>query len=336
MLQLRCKSGTEDAVSRNERTLRAIINTIPVTAWSTRPDGYVEFLSERWLEYTGMPAEEAEGWGWGTTLHPADAPELVRYWQSCLETGTPGDIEARMRRFDGTYRWFLFRANPLRNESGKIISWYGTNIDIEDRKQVTEALRSSERDLSLIIETIPGFVWCATPDGEFNYLNQRILDYSGAALADWAKGGWTRFLHLDDAGPTMQAWSNAVATGQPHEIQCRLQRSDGQYRWFHMLGEAARDGEGAITRWYGLLLDIDDQIRIGETLRTTEARLSRATQVATVGEMSASIAHEISHWPRLWPAVTPAVDSFRPSRRTSPERARRPRASFVTARTPPR
>jgi PAS domain S-box-containing protein len=91
-------------VSRSERTLRAIINTIPVTAWSTRPDGYVEFLSQRWLEYTGMSAEEAEGWGWVTTLHPADSPELARHWQSCLETGTPGDIEARMRRFDGIYR----------------------------------------------------------------------------------------------------------------------------------------------------------------------------------------------------------------------------------------
>ncbi len=92
----------------------------------------------------------------------------------------------------------------------------------------------------------------------------------------------------------MQAWAHAVATGQPHEIQCRLRRSDGDYRWFHMLGEAARDGQGAIARWYGLLLDIDDRIKIGETLRSTEARLSRATQIATVGEMSASIAHEIN------------------------------------------
>jgi PAS domain S-box-containing protein len=288
------RKRAEETVNRNERTLRSIINTIPVTAWSTRPDGYCDFLNQRWLDYAGMSGEQARGWGWGTAIHPDDAPELVRYWQSCLETGTPVDTEARMRRFDGVYRWFLFRANPWRDESGQIVSWYGTNIDIEDRKQVTEALRASERDLSLIIETIPGFVWCATPDGEFNYLNQRILDYTGAALADWAKGGWTHFLHPNDVDPTLQAWSNAVTTGQPHEIQCRLRHSDGHYRWFHMLGEAARDSQGAIARWYGLLLDIDEQIRIGETLRSTEARLSRATQIATVGEMSASIAHEIN------------------------------------------
>jgi PAS domain S-box-containing protein len=241
-----------------------------------------------------MSAEEARGWGWGAAIHPDDAAGLVRYWQSCLDTGTPVDTEARMRRYDGTYRWFLFRANPWRDESGQIVSWYGTNIDIEDRKQVTEALRASERELSLIIETIPGFVWCATPNGEFNYLNQRILDYTSAELAEWAKGGWTHFLHPNDVDLTMQAWRNAVATGQPHEIQCRLRRSDGNYRWFDMLGEAARDGQGAISRWYGLLLDIDDRIKIGETLRSTEARLSRATQIATVGELSASIAHEIN------------------------------------------
>jgi PAS domain S-box-containing protein len=288
------RKRAEDAVNRNERTLRSIINTIPVTAWSTRPDGYCDFLNQRWLDYAGMSGEEARGWGWASAVHPDDAANLARYWQSCLDTGTPADTEARMRRFDGTYRWFLFRANPWRDESGQIVSWYGTNIDIEDRKQVTEALRASERDLSLIIETIPGFVWCASPKGEFNYLNQRILDYTGAVLADWGKGGWTRFLHPNDVDPTMQAWSNAVATGRPHEIQCRLRRSDGQYRWFHMLGEAARDGQGAIARWYGLLLDIDDRIRIGETLRSTEARLSRATQIATAGEMSASIAHEIN------------------------------------------
>jgi len=288
------RKRAEEAVSRNERTLRSIIDTIPVTAWSTRPDGYVEFLNQRWLEYTGMSTQEAEGWGWATSLHPADAPGLARYWQACLETGTPGDIEARMRRSDGTYRWFLFRANPLRDESGKVVKWYGANVDIQDRMQVTEALRASERELSLIIETIPGFVWCAAPNGEFNYLNQRILDYTGTALADWGNGGWTQFLHANDAELTLQAWLNAVATGRPHEIQCRLRRSDGNYRWFHMLGAAARDGQGAISRWYGLLLDIDDRIKMGDTLRNTEARLSRATQVATVGEMAASIAHELN------------------------------------------
>jgi hypothetical protein len=137
-------------------------------------------------------------------------------------------------------------------------------------------------------------VWCAAPDGELNYLNGRILDYSGSTPGALAPLGWTKLLHPDDAERTMGAWSRAVATGQPYEIQCRLCRSDGVYRWFHVLGQSARDDEGRVTRWYGLLIDVDERKNMEEALRNTEARLSRATQIATVGELSASIAHEIN------------------------------------------
>jgi PAS domain S-box-containing protein len=166
--------------------------------------------------------------------------------------------------------------------------------DISERKQAEKALRASERDLSLIIETIPGMVWCAAPDGELDHLNQRLLDYTGTSPAAWAQLGWKNLLHPDDAEPTAQAWSRAVATGQPLEVQCRFRRSDGAYRWFQALGQAARDSEGGVARWYGLLIDIDDRKNIEEALRNSQARLSRAIQTATVGEFAAAIAHEIN------------------------------------------
>jgi PAS domain S-box-containing protein len=166
--------------------------------------------------------------------------------------------------------------------------------DISGRKRAEEALRASEHDLALIVETIPGLVWCAAPDGELNYLNQRILDYTGTSPGAWAQFGWTNFLHPDDAAAIVQAWSRAVATGQPHEVQCRLRRSDGIYRWFQVLGQAARASNGGVSRWYGLFIDIDDRKNIEEALRNSQARLSRATQTATVGEFAASIAHEIN------------------------------------------
>ncbi len=161
-------------------------------------------------------------------------------------------------------------------------------------RQIAALARASERDLSFIIETIPGLVWCAAPDGELNYLNRRILDYAGTTSSAWAQLGWTNFLHPDDVERTMRAWSRAVATGLPYEHQCRLRRSDGVYRWFHMLGQGARDNEGGVTRWYGLLIDIDDRKKTEEALHSSEMRLSRATQTATVGEFAASIAHEIN------------------------------------------
>jgi PAS domain S-box-containing protein len=166
--------------------------------------------------------------------------------------------------------------------------------DISERKEAEEALRASERDLSLIIETIPGLVWCAAPDGEIDYLNQRLLDYTGTSLDDWAQLAWANLLHADDAEPTAQAWAQAAATGQALEVQCRLRRSDGVYRWFQMLGQAARDSEGGVARWYGLLIDIEDRKNMEEALRSSQARLSRAIQTATVGEFAAAIAHEIN------------------------------------------
>jgi PAS domain S-box-containing protein len=283
-----------DEIKGSEDRLRLIIDTIPVPAWSSRPDGSSAFISQRWLDYTGIPMEEALGWGWKVVVHPDDLDRTMEYWRAVLADHEERELEARLRRFDGAYRWFLFRVSPLRDESGRIVQWYGTCIDIEDRKQAEESLRERERDLSMIIETMPGLVWCAAPNGELNYVNQRILDYIGSDLQALAQAGWLNFLHPDDVQPTINAWSHAVATGEPHDVQYRLRRFDGTYRWFHVLGQPAGDADGHTTRWYGLLVDIEDRKNMEEALRNTQARLSRAAQTATVGELAASIAHEIN------------------------------------------
>ena len=169
------RKRVENALRDSELSARLIINTLPATAWSTLPNGYCDFLSQRWLEYAGLTADEAVGWGWRAVIHPDDAPALVEHWQACLASGTAVDAEARMRRADGVYRWFLFRANPLRDEDGKIIKWYGTNIDIEDRKRADEALRASELNLRELTETIPEMLWSATAAGAVDYCNTRLL-----------------------------------------------------------------------------------------------------------------------------------------------------------------
>ncbi len=138
----------EEALQSTQRNLAAIINTIPTTAWTSRPDGYCDFLNQVWLDYAGLSAEQAQGWGWAEAIHPEDRKGLVEEWQSCLASGTPVDTEARIRRFDGSHRWFLIRANPLRSESGDILKWYGTCTDIEDRKQTEEALSRARSELA--------------------------------------------------------------------------------------------------------------------------------------------------------------------------------------------
>src|SRR5260370_36958600 len=103
----------EDALRRGENYLRLTIDTIPVLAWCTRPDGSIEFLNQRWLDYTGLTIEEARGWGWNVAIHPDDLPQLLEVWQGLLVSGKSGELEARLRRADGVYRWFLFRVEPF-------------------------------------------------------------------------------------------------------------------------------------------------------------------------------------------------------------------------------
>jgi PAS domain S-box-containing protein len=135
---------SEARLAKAERELRLTLDTIPALAWRTRPDGFVEYLNKRWLEYTGLSLERALGWKWQAAIHPDDRAALIEAWQEMLAFEKPGEVEARMRRFDGTYRWFLLRTEPLHDEAGTIASWYGTHTDIEDRKQAESALRQSE------------------------------------------------------------------------------------------------------------------------------------------------------------------------------------------------
>src|ERR1700730_13188482 len=127
---------------------RAVLDAIPALAWSARSDGSVDFFNQRWLDYTGLAAEEAHDWGWTGALHSDDLNGVVDYWRSVLTSREPGEIEARLRRFDGVYRWFLFRATPSFDNEGRVAKWFGTNTDIEDRKRA-EGLLAGE---NLILE----------------------------------------------------------------------------------------------------------------------------------------------------------------------------------------
>lgn len=137
-----------EALRLNERTWNLIVNTIPTMAWTARPDGYCDFLNQRWLDYAGMREEQATGWGWAEAIHPDDRNRLIDYWRACLASGGPVEAEGRMRGFDGSYRWCLFRANPVRDETGTIVKWYGTNIDIDDQKRADEALHRARTELA--------------------------------------------------------------------------------------------------------------------------------------------------------------------------------------------
>jgi PAS domain S-box-containing protein len=263
-----------EALHLNERNLSLIINTIPTTAWTTRPDGYCDFLNQRWLDYAGMTAEQAAGWGWAEAIHPDDRKGLVEYWQSSLASGVPVEAEARMRRFDNAYRWFLFRANPVRDESGKIVKWYGTNIDIEDRKRGEEALRARELSWRQIVDNIPGLVAMMGPTGEVEFLNRQILEYFGRTKDELKNWALIDAVHPDDLPRVIETYKKSIETGQVYEVEHRCRRADGVYRWFQVRGLPVRNAEGTITAWYLLVTDSDDRKKAEEALRSSERNLS--------------------------------------------------------------
>jgi PAS domain S-box-containing protein len=260
----------------NEGSLSLIVNTIPTTAWTTRPDGYCDFLNQRWLDYAGMTAEQATGWGWTEAIHPDDRPRLVHHWQSSLASGTPVEAEGRMRRFDGSYRWFLFRANPVRDASGAIVKWCGTNIDIEDRKRGEEALRASELSWRQIVDHIPALVCTWGPLGEVEFVNRQTLEFFGRTRDERQHWALMDAVHPDDLPRVIQGRKQALETGTSYVSEHRLRRADGVYRWFQLRALPVRNAEGTITAWYILLTDIDDRKRAEEALLASERYLSQA------------------------------------------------------------
>jgi len=410
--------------------IRLTINTVPGLLWTARPDGWVDFLSQRWLDYTGMSLEQGLGWAWQPGYHPDDLGNVLRKWRTAIAEGKPLEVEARLRRFDGEYRWFLKRAFPLFDQAGHVLGWYGGNIDVHDLKQVEEKLRrietyliegqrlsrtgswawsvqtnenlywsresyrifgfdpdtesgqyeaaherihpadraafdealaqaikkqgdfvidfrivlpgremkyvhnlghpvfnsagklveyigttvditeqvkaraaleeayakikQSEASLRTIIDAIPTLAWSLEADGSVDFVNLRWRQYTGLSTAEAQGSGWEAAIHPDDVRSLLEHRRSAVASGKAFELESRLRRHDGQYRWFINRGDPLLDEHGKIAKWYGTNTDIDDRKRAEEALRRAQADLTHVTRITTLGELTASIAHEVN------------------------------------------
>jgi PAS domain S-box-containing protein len=287
------RKRAEEALRSSEHQLRLVVHSIPGFVCTETPAG-VELVNPQFLDYTGKTFEEVQQWPTAGFIHDSDLSRVMDYWRYTRQTGEPRDIEYRIRRADGEFRWFHVRGLPSRDSSQTIVRWYYLFTDIEDRRQAEQALRASEHHLRLITETIPALVWRTTPDGEIDYVNRRVLEYTGKPLEHFGSAGWLQLLHPDDVDSTIRIWRHNTQTGDSHQVAYRLRRADGTYRWFDVRGEPLRDSEGRVVQWYGICIDMEDSKRIEEALRNTQERLSIASQIATVGELSASIAHEVN------------------------------------------
>lgn len=219
---------------------------------------------------TGLSVEEACGQGWQAAVHVDDLPDVRERWGSIIKGSQSAELEARLRRADGEYRWFLLRVSPLTDVAGKVVKWCGVSTDIEDSKRAEEALRLSENRFRLIIDGLPTMVTLRTPTGDLEYANRRYLEYFGETLEELKR--WGSSFHPDDRDKVLASWKASVATGEPWDLEARRRRFDGVYRWFHTRGFPLRDANGQIVQWYLLHTDIDDRRR-AENLLAGEKQL---------------------------------------------------------------
>jgi PAS domain S-box-containing protein len=304
------QKDTAEALRRSEQQLRVLIDTIPALVWCATPNGAPFYLNKRMVDYTGMTLNSSDALEGGSRpsltrraiIHPDELAELERLWFHSIRMGEPFCMRHRLRRADGVYRWVDTRAEPLHDSDGHIVHWYGVDVDVDERQQAEEALRGTERQLRLLVDAIPALVWCATPDGEPSYLNKRMIDFTGMALESFEhlQGASLRSLarlaivHPDELAELEQLWSHSVQTGATLSMRHRLRRVDGVYRWVDLRAEPLRDDDGDIVQWYGVCVDIEGETRMQEELRAAQAKLARASQSASLAELSASIAHEVN------------------------------------------
>src|SRR5258706_3727722 len=263
------RKRSEDALRRSEDRNRLIIDTIPTMAWSLQPEGAIDFVNQRWMDYTGLSLEQAIA-EQTRPMHPEDLPTIMAEWCANMAAGEPFEGEMRLRRADGEYRWFLVRTVPLRDEQGKIVKWYGTSADIEDRQRIADALRESVR---VVIDTIPMMAWRMRPDGSADFGNQRSREYTGLS-PEQALEGPRPTVHPEDLPTVMEKWLADMAAGRAHENEMRLRRADGEYRSFLVRSLPLRDEQGNIVKWDRSSIDIEDRKRAEDGSRQSAEELS--------------------------------------------------------------
>jgi formate hydrogenlyase transcriptional activator len=256
------------------RSLLNIIDAIPSLIHTARPDGFLDYFNRPWLQYVGLPLEDLLGWKWTVAIHPDDVEGIVNRWRLSLASGEPFLYEARVRRADGKYRWMLHSKVAARDEAGDIFKWYGSSIDIEERRTAEDRIREREAELGQILDLAPQHIAVLEPLGTPLYANRVVLEYFGIEIDQWrSKDSRIQFVHPDDRETFLNKGGRGVVEGVPHEFEARLRRHDGKFRWFLFRRNPIKDVRGRITRWYSTATDIEERKQAEERVRHENAAL---------------------------------------------------------------
>ena len=247
-----------------------LLQRLPVSAWTLKPDGTPDFVNQVWLEYSGQTPDfvRSRPEAWMTAVHPEDREAASAALWNGINRGQGFAFETRsLRAEDGTWRWHLQQAVVLRDAEGKVVKFVGTTTDIDDQKRAEEALQASENNFRQILDSIPGLVCTLNPAGQIDQANRPLLDFFGMTLEELNSWGTNGAVHPADLPRVMVELTHSLTTGTAYDSELRYRRADGLYRWSQTRILPVQDTEGRITRWYGLITDIDDRKRAEEALR---------------------------------------------------------------------
>jgi formate hydrogenlyase transcriptional activator len=263
---------------------RLIIDNAPTLIHTAQPDGSLDFFNRRWLEYLGVGLKDVQGWNWTNVIHPDDVDKLVAEWRASLTSGVPLEVEARVRGADGQYRWFLHRKCPLHDEQGNIVRWYGSSVDIDDRKRVEDALQRSQFYLVEGQRLCDSGSWSFTPDLVCDYWSPHLYEIVGF---DPARGvptiaDYLAIVHPGDRELVERTINRMVAKGVGCDVKKRIIRPDGQHRVIRCVGVPVFEN-GNVTRFIGTLIDVTEQERLTQELRRRETYLTEAQRLSHTG-----------------------------------------------------
>jgi PAS domain S-box-containing protein len=285
----------EAALRRSEDHLRLVIDTIPVMAWSLRTDGVVDFLNQRWMDYTGVSLEQYVEEP-TRPVHPADIPRVMEKWLADMVAGEPNEDEMRLRRADGEYRWFLVRNAPLRDEQGNVVKWYGISIDIQERKQVEEALKESWRRLEEAQRIAHVGHWERDLRTGVITWSDEIYSILGLERQVSPPTEWQHLIHPEDRERISLVIEEAQRGIRRYDVEYRIVRPDGEVRFIHSQGDIIRDEHGELCRAFGIAQDITKRKQAEEQLRQSESQLAEAQRLAHVGSWNWDLRNNTLIW----------------------------------------
>jgi len=283
-----------NAAEEAQTAQKAIIDTIPALVWTALPDGSRDFHNQHWLATTGRSGEEANGDRWSAFVHPDDQAAVMDRWRLSVATGEPFEVEGRGLRSDGEYRWFLARAQALRDDKGNIVKWYGSSVDIEDRKRATDALRESETQWREVFEHNPVMYFMLDPTGtvlSVNGFGAAQLGYTADELV--GQSVLKVFFEEDREFVRGNVAACLENVGRSHSWEGRKVRKDGTVLWVRENAKAVRSGAQQPIVLVACE-DVTERKRAAEELHEAQTELAHAIRLTTLGEMTASIAHEVN------------------------------------------